>query len=167
MLVDLLSYWGSEKLRTCSSSDTAHLAVPPSSKEFLERVGLPIINDPRFCFEPEVPPFARIEDANRFRRLGLYDASPICVEDGTGSVYMYDEENRSAVFMNSSLESFASSLTIYEQMLVKARSETKSEQQRLIVGDAEQQMRLIDPSAFHDDESFWPVVFEEIGYELN
>jgi hypothetical protein len=123
------------------------------------------VEDPRFCFKPGA--FVRLEGAEGYQRIGFYDSSPICIKDGEGGVYLYDCDNRHALFMNSSLEAFALLLTLYEQMLVKARSDIRSEERKTLVRAVEQQMRAIDPKAFGYTEFYWPVVFEEIGYELD
>lgn len=166
MLTDLLSYWGAENLRKCAHTSIQGIMLPPSSKEFLERTGLPVIDDPRFRFEPDSPPFPLTDEAHCYRRIGFYDSSPICVKEGEGGVYWYDDENRTAKFMNSGLEAFALALTLYQQMLVKSRSAGQNER-KAIVSEAEQRIRSIDPQAFANEEFYWPVVFEEIGYELS
>jgi len=166
MVTDILSYWGVDKLRKYPRTSTQDIAIPDSSKEFLERIGLPVIEDPRFSFKPDYSPLVFLDEAASYRRIGFYDSSPICVKEGEGGVYWYDGDNHSALFMNSSVEAFALLLTLYHQMLVMARLETQS-QKKMLVANVEEQMRAMDPRAFTDEELYWPVIFEEIGYELN
>src|SRR5262245_58738196 len=123
MATDLLLYWGTDKLRRYSYASTDGLLIPESGRNFLEQIGLPIIADPRFSFKPMA--FVRLDGAEGYYRIGFYDSSPICVKDNEGGVYMYDPDERSALFMNSSLEAFALLLTLYQQMLVKARSDIR------------------------------------------
>jgi len=166
MPTDLLSYWGEENLRKLSRASLANISIPQTAKEFLERVGLPVIDDPLFRFVPDAHPFLLLDKARCYRRVGVFDSSPICVQEGEGGVYWYDEENHAAKFMNSTLETFALLLTQYQQMLVESRSASHAERRR-IVSESEEQMRSIDPAAFANEESYWPVVFEQIGYELS
>jgi hypothetical protein len=166
MTGDLILSLGDKNLQKYSHSFIQALFIPQSSKEFLEHIGLPIIVDPRFKFRPETFTFTRVDGDENFRRIGVYDSTSICLKDGEGEVYWYDN-NGCALFMNSSVEAFAIFVTLYYQMLGKARVVVEIAEKRALVGAAEQQMRSIDARAFCDSEFYWPMIFEEMGYELD
>lgn len=163
---DLLAYWGIEGLRKYAPDLLQGFSMPSQAKEFLVQVGMPIIHDPLFQFEPENAPFPIADQAKGFFTIGIYDISPICLKEGSGELYWYDPDNRSARFMNNGLIQFALVLTLYVKMLIKCRI-TADNQRRPIVEEAERQMKLVDSKAFASEESYWSIIFEEIGYELD
>lgn len=163
---DLVAYWGSEGLRRYPGISLRGSSIPPRAKVFLERIGMPVINDPLFRFEPAEAPFQMADQANGFYIIGIYDSNPICIHEGDGAVYWYDPDNHAARFINAGLEQFVLILTLYEEMLKKCRT-IPNNQRKPIVDEAEHQMKLVDPQAFTSEESYWPIVFEQIGYELD
>jgi hypothetical protein len=163
---NLLAYWGSERLRKYPGISLQGISIPQRAKEFLERIGMPVIHDPLFRFEPTEAPFQLADQANGFWKIGSYDSSPICVKEDDGGVFWYDPDNHAARFMNAGLEQFVMVLTLYEEMLKMCRA-TPNNQRKPIVDEAERQMKLVDPQAFTSEESYWPIVFEQIGYELD
>jgi len=142
------------------------VTIPQHSIDFLERVGLPTVHDTRFRFEPSEVPLPEVNATQGYRRVGLYDSSSIVVKEPDGGVYWYDEDGPAARFMNSAIESFAVCLTTYHQMLATART-LVGQQRKPEVAEAERQMKIVDPQAFASDDLYWPIVFEEIGYELD
>ena len=158
---ELLVYWGSERLRKYPVASLRGISIPPCAKEFLERIGMPVIHDPLFRFEPEEAPFQLADHANGYWRIGSYDSSPICVKEGDGGLYWYDPDNHAARFMNSGFEQFVLVLTMYEEMLKKCRTITNN-QQKPIVDEAERQMKSVDPQAFTSEEFYWPMPMKAV-----
>lgn len=166
MDTDILGYWGTEKLHKYPRVTLGSISIPESSKDFLERVGLPIIDDLRFRFTPTESTFPIVDETQSLRQIGAYDCAQICIKEENGEVYWYDDDDNNALYMNSYLEAFVLHLTLYHQMLLASRGDTRAEARKEIVYTTEQQMRLIDSSAFAGTELFWSMIFEEIGYEL-
>jgi hypothetical protein len=114
---ELLAYWGPEHLRKYPGISLQEISIPQRTKEFLERIGMPIIHDQLFYFEPVESLCQQTDQANGFLKIGSYDSTPICVKEDDGGVFWYDPDNEVARFMNTGLEQFVIVLTIYEAML--------------------------------------------------
>ncbi|GAU69867.1 hypothetical protein SSP35_15_00220 [Streptomyces sp. NBRC 110611] len=145
----------------------------PGSVRRLEQVAVPWQVGPYFSTTADAPvvlgSYAEAvgrevasEEHRLLARLGTDRGTELC-SDSHGVVRAvlldYDEPSR---YVNASPEAFAQSLLVLDQAL---RAIVGADQPRVAAqafADAEQRLRDLDPTAFADRESWWPLVLDDI-----
>ncbi|WP_020467938.1 SUKH-4 family immunity protein [Zavarzinella formosa] len=166
MNIDFSSCLVNEHLKKITIKHLEDVPIPIAAKQFFEIVGLPIIHDVLFEFEPCDPPLLLLDEPNGYWQIGFYDSNPICIKAKSGEILYYDSENMRSRFMNSNINAFAAFLAIYHQMVMRARG-LDSQEQKLIANKSLEHMRRFDINAFENEECYWEIIFEQISYELS
>jgi len=130
-------------------------------------VGLPIRADWTLRFDAETNHLPKISNRSQYRRIGLDDAVPICLdEQHCGRVVAVEQEGGgSERHIDSNVECFGECLVYYQQYRALARVSSEDEVQEVIV-TTEGRMRMADPSAFDDPNNWWTVIIEQMRQGL-
>jgi hypothetical protein len=163
---DFIRFWGWDNLRRWSRDGLRDVAIPDSSKSFLAEVGLPRQGGRMMRFGDDAGQLPRLPGRQSYRRIGFDYVVPICLDEERKGCVMEAGKEFGGLdrYINSGVESFAECLVHYQQYRLKGQA-TGGDLSDLIV-ETEQLMRQADPTAFSDEENWWPVVIEQMGYGM-
>jgi hypothetical protein len=161
---ETIRFWGLENLGRWAPSSLADVRIPDESRHFLTDVGLPIGQDWTLHFDPNVEAVPRVAGRPNYRRIGFDDVMPICIDELRGGrVLVLDTDDvRQDRFVNSSVEQFGQFLAIYGEY--RRGPSTMSEDDILaVIADIEERMRKLDPASFELEDSYWPLIIEQMN----
>lgn len=135
------------------------VAIPESSKRFLEQVGLPSEAPWTFRFGTDGECLPRLVGQPHLRIFGYDDGQPLCLdESASGRVVAVYPDNRRHI--NQSIECFGNSLQLYIACIFQYSGIQDPARLALAVDDLEMALKNIDATAWLDLDNWWPVVIE-------
>lgn len=178
---ELLEGWSDDEIVTVAPELTVDLQVPQEARRFLGEVGLPRAFPYYFTTvghhnqDPavDVPDGVSLIGPYRWRevellRLGSDYGGYVCLEGGSGNVIHLPHEPPNATepaFVNSSVEAYvAFLLRIRLRQLAGGLDEVGDEELEARARVFHAALRELDPPALADEEAYWSVVVEQMGY---
>jgi hypothetical protein len=178
---ELLEGWPAEEIVTVAPELLAGLALPELTSRFLAEIGLPRTFPYYFTTvadryqDPAVDATdgASLIGPYRWRdtellRLGSNYGQYVCVEAGSGQVSQVPQEpsdSSKPSFVNSSVETFvAFLLRVRLRQLAGGLDELSDEELEARADVFLDALRQLDPPAVVDEEGYWSVVVEQMGY---
>ena len=163
---EIIVFWGIETLACWSPAVLGAIPINECSKDFLQNVGMPREVGMTLRFGPQSDENQQILNPGNFLIIGFDDFIPICLDvmNSRRIVAVEEEfETDKIRFINSSVELFAESLVYYERyrrLAIKASDKDIME----AISFTKDKLIVIDPLAFTDCESWWPVIIEQMEY---
>jgi SUKH-4 immunity protein len=178
---ELLEGWPAEEIVTVAPELLASSDVPDQGRRFLAEVGLPRAFPYYFTTVADhyQDPAVDVADGQsligvywwrdtELLRLGSNYGQYVCVEAGRGEVVQVPQEasdERTPSFVNSSVDAFAAFLLrVRLRQLAGGLDELSDEElearSQVFLGA----LRELDPAALADEEGYWSVVVEQMGY---
>jgi hypothetical protein len=178
---ELLEGWPTEEIVTVAPELVAGLGVPEAASHFLAEVGLPRAFPYYFTTvghryqDPavDVADGASLIGAYRWLedellRLGSNYGEYVCVEGGSGHVIRVPQEPLGPTepgFVNSSVDTFvAFLLRVRLRQLAGGLDELSDDEVEARARVFLAALERLDPPALADEESYWSVVVEQMGY---
>lgn len=155
-----VEFWNECELTRWKPEGLTNVAIPGSSKDFLVAMGLPRKPTWSLSFDAGdgLPPLPR---AGWLHRLGSDYEVPLCLDERRNGavIAIEDEDTLKCRFMNSSVEQFGECLVHLKRLLDDGRDAAVTAE------ELESTCRTVDPAAFADAESWWPLITEQIRNE--
>lgn len=180
---ELLEGWAAEEIVTVAQELLAGSDVPDQGRRFLSEVGLPRAFPYYFTTVADhfQDPAVDVADGQsliglhpwrdiELLRLGSNYGQYVCVEAGSGNVVQVPQEVSAATtpgpgFVNSSVEAFvAFLLRVRLRQLAGGLDELSDDELEARSQVFLAALRELDPAALADEESYWSVVVEQMGY---
>lgn len=178
---ELVEGWSDQEIVTVAPELTSDIGLPGEARRFLSEVGLPRQFPYYFTSvgHHKQDPAVDVADGvsmigpypwrgGELLRLGSDYGGYVCLEGGTGHVIHLPHDPPDATepaFINSSVEAYvAFLLRIRLRQLAGGLDELGDEELEArahVFGGA---LRELDPPALADEEAYWSVVVEQMGY---
>lgn len=167
---DIIRFWGWDNLRRWPREDLRDVAIPGSSKSYLVDVGLPRSNE-SLRFDDETSLLLRLPGKPNYRCIGFDYVVPVCLDERRNGCVIdagteFGDRER---YINACVELFGECLVYYRQYRMRAQAaERASPEGDLsdLIATTAQLLRRADPTAFEDEENWWPVVIEQMEYGM-
>ena len=178
---ELLEGWSAEEIVTVSGELLAGVDLSAPARRLLAEVGLPrtfpyyftAVADDREDPGVDVADRASLIGPYRWRdhellRLGSNYGEYVCLEPRSGHVLSLPRQGSDAPrseFMNSSVQAFAAFLLrVRLRQLAGGLDEFGDEELEARARVFAEALRALDPLALVDEEAFWSVMVEQMGY---
>jgi SUKH-4 immunity protein len=178
---ELLEGWPAAEIVTVAPELFAGLEVSEATRRFLREVGLPRAFPHYFTTvaDRHQDPAVDVADGTsligRYRwredellRLGSSYGQYVCLEAGSEHVREVPQEPgaaREPSFVNSSVEAFAAFLLrVRLRALAGGLGDVGDDELELRAEVFLASLRQLDPAALADEEGYWSVVVEQMGY---
>jgi hypothetical protein len=168
---EIVRFWGLQNLRRWMATDIANAAIPESAKTFLVDVGMPVQEGWTLRFDPEADILPRLSPHSSYRRFGFDDAVRLCLDEARGgAVIAVDIVDAVAPvggqwYVNRDVVRFGACLVYYEQYRAAAL-ETSEVEIEGVISATERLIRVEDPTAFEDANSWWPSIIQQMSHGL-
>jgi hypothetical protein len=178
---ELLEGWSAEEIVTVAPELLAGMDMTDTTRRFLADVGLPRAfpyyftmvadryQDPAVDSEDGASLIGSYQWREReLLRLGSNYGQYVCIEPGSGHVIQVPQEPSDSArpdFVNSSVETFAAFLLrVRLRQLAGGLDDTSDEELEARAEVFLGTLRALDPPAVADEEGYWSVVVEQMGY---
>ena len=157
---DLIKYWTLPRLRRWSKQSVEALGLPPDQASFLSSVGLPDLHEWPWEFGEQYNDLPKHPRVPSLRIVGVDGPTPICVNlQHQGEVVAVEEDSaESPRFVNSSVEAFATFLTLFHRN-ADDRDPADDSRVALLLKD---EFSAVDPPALRDLTCYWPHILAQV-----
>jgi len=175
--VELLEGWSAEEIVTVAPELLAGLDMPRTARHFLTEVGLPRAFPHYFTTvadrHHDVANGQTLIGPYRWReldllRLGSNYGGYVCLDPANGHVTEVSQnpsDETEPDFVNSSVEAFAACLLrVRLRQLAGGLDDLGDDELELRADVFYAALRQLDPAALADEEAYWSVIVEQMGY---
>ncbi|MBO0723910.1 MAG: SUKH-4 family immunity protein [Blastocatellia bacterium] len=157
----IIEFWGDGNLLRWKEENVKHSAIPQTAKAFLITVGLPRSETWSIKFDNGGTLLYLSE--RRFYKIGSDDdLVPICIDEISG--YIVSIEDGDLRFINSTIELFCESLVYYHEYRESTKNIPEDDNIYEIIKLTEEKLKATDPSGFSNNNSWWPVIIEQMHH---
>ena len=168
---EIVRFWDLQNLRRWTREDIATVAIPASAKAFLVEVGMPVQDGWSLRFDPEADVLPRLSPQSTYRRFGFDYEVRLCLDEARdGAVIAVDIVDTVAPaggqwYVNRDVVRFGACLVYYEQYRAAALATSEAEIEA-VISATEKLIRVEDPTAFEDANSWWPSIIQQMNHGL-
>uniref|UniRef100_A0AAU2VS06 SUKH-4 family immunity protein n=1 Tax=Streptomyces sp. NBC_00008 TaxID=2903610 RepID=A0AAU2VS06_9ACTN len=171
-------HFGSQGMRRFPAVRTHEVQLPGPVREALEGVGVPVRVAPYFAASgaADATPlgaFARQRGLTRspagsenWLRIGTDGLAHVCVRPDAAvqAVFLTGEQD---MFVSSTVTAFNSSMTVLDRLLPEIATASGLSEAATLFRRLNEELRQTDEKAFHERESWWPRVLDDVRHTLN
>jgi hypothetical protein len=177
---ELLEGWSAEEIVRVAPEFLRRSTVPETARWFLAEVGLPRTFPYYFTMVADRYQDPAVDLANGASLIGAYSwqgaellrlgsnyGQYVCLQDGNGHVIQVpqDPDADGPSFVNSSVEAFAAFLLrVRLRQLAGGLDDVRDEELEARAEVFLGSLRELDPAALAEEEGYWSVVVEQMGY---
>lgn len=173
-------HFGPDGMRRFQIPGTFDIRLPQTAREHLESIGVPLNVAP--YFQAAAPAdgatlglFASHQDLPRppaqmanWLRIGTDGLAHLCVRpDGAVQAVFLGDYGDDDMFVSSSLAQLTSALTALDARLPVIAASAGLSGAAAAFRELNAELRQIDEPAFHERESWWPRILDDIRHTLN
>lgn len=168
---EIMKFWNEDDLVTINDELLHQFDLSQDTKMILSSIGLPINaedikEDPFYINFYEEPKMELGNQGDDYVILGDNEGCKIGIYSKTDNLYIIDIYSSIRRFINTDIAKFLMFLKIYlsyRPHLVRAMEVEDDEEKVLkIVDNIKQKFNQLDSKALLDEESYWPVILEQV-----